>query len=205
MDDDHGAEWPAGGREEILRQAWRDEPEAGFQPGRVRFAITTHVIQVRAVLEDLDIHTEANAFNQPLFQLGDTFEMFFRPAGQAAYLEVHVGPGNQQFQLRIPSADLFAAHRDRTEPWRNWVLPAPPCFTSRTRVEPGRWQVEARIPVGAIAEQPVRAGDRWLYSFSRYDYTRGQAQPVLSSTSPHRERNFHRQQEWGVWVIAPDA
>ena len=204
MDGDHGADWPAGGLDELLRQAWRSEPEAGFQPGRVRFAITTRVIRVRAVLEDRDIYNGAAGFNQPVFQMGDAFEMFFRPAGQAAYLELHVGPGNQQFQLRIPSAERFAARRGEPEAWREWLLPAPPCFTSQVRVEPGRWEVEAQVPVEAIAVAPVRAGDRWLYSFSRYDYTRGQAQPVLSSSSLHRERNFHRQQEWGEWIVPPD-
>ncbi|MEI8343284.1 MAG: hypothetical protein WCH43_17320, partial [Verrucomicrobiota bacterium] len=39
-------------------------------------------------------------------------------------------------------------------------------------------------------------GRTWLASFSRYDYSSAEAPPVLSSTSPHAEVSFHRQQEW---------
>jgi hypothetical protein len=41
------------------------------------------------------------------------------------------------------------------------------------------------------------ASAEWLFSFSRYDYTRGRGEPVISSTSPHAAPAFHRQQEWG--------
>jgi hypothetical protein len=49
----------------------------------------------------------------------------------------------------------------------------------------------AFLPVGTSLE-----GRTWLASFSRYDYSSGEEPPVLSSTSPHAELSFHRQQEW---------
>jgi len=64
------------------------------------------------------------------------------------------------------------------------------------------WRVLASIPLERVAEtgRPV-AGDSWLFSFSRYDYTQGKAAPVLSSTSPHQVLSYHRQQEWGTLVF----
>ncbi len=73
-----------------------------------------------------------------------------------------------------------------------------------SRVEPGEgpWTVQVSIPLDMVCEQgKVRTGDRWKFSFSRYDYTRGTATPVLSSSSPHAELSFHRQQEWGTLVF----
>jgi hypothetical protein len=58
--------------------------------------------------------------------------------------------------------------------------------------------VAVEIPFAVVCEVFLpRAGDRGLFSFSRSDYTRGRKKPVLSSTSPHKVLNFHRQEEWG--------
>ncbi len=185
-----------------LGQGWRAQPEPGFQPARVELRVRRDRLEVEALLQDEDIHNPVTGFNEPAFLQGDVFEIFLRPVNQSAYLELHVGPANQVFQLRIPSAEIFAAARGTPEPWRAWLI-AEPCFESRVVCPPDRpaWRVEARIPTTAIAEQPVRSGDRWLFSFSRYDYTRGRARPVLSSSSRHGEVSFHRQQEWGGFVI----
>ena len=188
--------------EVTLQQGWRTSPEPGFQPTTVRLYATPELIRVEATLTDADIVQPETGFNQPAFRCGDTFELFFRPLRQDAYLELHVGPANQVFQLRIPSAEIFAASRQQTDPWRAWLIPQP-CFESRAWTEPAhqRWHVHAHIPTRAIAEQPAQAGDRWLCSFSRYDYARGRPTPILSSSSPHRELNFHLQQEWNTLVI----
>ncbi len=185
-----------------LQQGWRATPEPGFQPTTVRLSATPECIVVEATLTDTAIYQPETGFNQPFFCSGDTFEIFFRPLRQDAYLEVHVGPANQVFQLRIPSAEVFAASRQQTDPWRAWLIPQP-CFESRVWLEPEhqRWRVHASIPTRVIAEQPVTPGDRWLYSFSRYDYAPGRPTPILSSSSPHRELSFHRQQEWRTIVI----
>lgn len=185
-----------------LIQGWRDQPEKDFLPAHVRFRANRQFIEVNALLQDAEVFNPVTEFNAPAFQHGDIFEIFLRPLKQSAYLELHIGPAHQTFQLRIPSADVFTATRGTPEPWRAWLI-TEPCFESRVQVEPAlqRWQVVARIPTRAIAEQEVRSGDRWLFSFSRYDYTRGRERPVLSSSSRHREVNFHRQQEWGEFIM----
>ena len=185
-----------------LVQGWRDQPEPGFQPARVELRASGEALEVEALLQDEDIHNPVTGFNEPAYLQGDVFEIFLRPVNQRAYLELHVGPANQVFQLRIPSAERFAATRGTHEPWRAWLI-TQPCFESRVVCPTDRsaWRVQARIPTAAIAEQAVRSGDRWLFSFSRYDYTRGRPEPVLSSSSRHREVNFHRQQEWGEFIM----
>ena len=183
-----------------MHQGWRTEPEPGLRPASVRCGWTAEALLVFAVLDDDDIFNPVEDFNTPAFQHGDVFEMFLRPAGQAAYYEFHVSPRNQRFQLRIPSAAAFAAPRAAAgvpPAWlvRDWQI------GSRVQVDAakGRWRVLATIPLARVAENglPV-AGKAWRFSFSRYDYTQGQAAPVLSSTSPHRQPSFHRQQEWGT-------
>ncbi len=185
-----------------LRQGWQDELHAYFRPARVRTAWTKTMLIVAAELEDADIFNPATQLNEPGFTMGDTFEMFLRPADQEAYYEFHVSPHNQQFQLRIPSSTNFRVTRshDALEYWKI----RQPVFESRAAVDAAAqtWWVAAMIPFSLVAERsPVKAGSRWLFSFSRYDYTSGFPKPVLSSSSPHPRVDFHRQTEWGTLLF----
>jgi hypothetical protein len=104
------------------------------------------------------------------------------------------------FQLRIPSAEVFQAQRSNPEAQSAWRV-ADRRIESRVRIEPEekRWSALAAIPFDmAIEPGNVRGRTEWLFSFSRYDYTRGVKTPVLSSSSPHAALDFHRQQEWGT-------
>jgi len=183
-----------------LRQAWRPEPEPGLRPAWVRTGWRPDALWVYAELEDADIFNPETRFNAPAFTVGDAFEMFLRPEGQDPYYEIHVTPQNQKFQLRIPYADALQSLPRGTGLPPAWMV-AQPVIESRTLALPERerWRVLALVPFSLVVESGAAApGVRWRFSFSRYDYTHGEAQPVLSSTSPHREVNFHRQQEWGT-------
>lgn len=187
----------------IMRQHWRDTPEDDFRPATVRTGWTGQRLWVYAVLEDVDAFNPVTAFNEPAYEFGDVFEIFIKPGGQTTYYEFHVSPVNQLFQLRIPSVEAFQTLKTGPgipEPLflRDWQI------ESRVLCEPERqrWSVLATLPLDRMAENgPVNAGDEWLYSFSRYDYTRGRSAPVLSSTSPHTVLSYHRQQEWGRFLF----
>lgn len=191
------------GPELHFQQAWRAPQEQGFRPATACLRREASHLVVKAELMDDDIFNPETRCHQPFYRCGDVFEIFLRPTHQAAYTELHVGPNNQTFHLHIPSAELFTAHRSDPEAWRQWIV-AERRFESGVVVDAGakRWRVEASIPLAVISDRPVQAGDRWLFSFSRYDYTRGRPEPVLSSTSPHTELNYHAQSEWGTLVFA---
>ncbi len=183
-----------------LRQAWRSAPEPGFRPGSVRMGWSETALLVYAELEDEDIFNPLTELNALSFKQGDVFEIFLRPVDQPAYFEFHVTPQNQKLQLRFPTAEavaeLRAAKAEIPKEWKiyDWIL--------HTRVEvcpcPSKWRVFAEMPFDRVAEtRRPGPGSQWLFSFSRYDYTRGKEAPVLSSSSPHRVVDFHRQPEWG--------
>lgn len=185
-----------------LRQGWLARQEAGLRPTGVRVGWDGTDLLVLADLVDDDPFNPIAVYNEASFQHGDVFEVFLRPVEQDPYYEFHVTPANQTFQLRFPSAQAFAT-AGRQGVQAAWKL-ATPVMRSRTRVLADRklWLALARIPVGQVAETaPVAPGSRWLFSFSRYDYTRGSDRPVLSSSSPHAVCNYHRQEEWGTLVF----
>ena len=186
-----------------LRQAWRPEPEAAFRPARAAALWNRSSLLVYAELEDRDIFNEVPAvdFNRMAIGHGDVFEVFVQPEGQDAYFEMHLSPNNQQFQLRIPFPyafrELRATVADPMELVERFKVKAP-LFESRIHQQEGKWEVLMAIALDRLCEvRPVAVGAIWKFSFSRYDYTRPEPKPTLSSTSPHQEVNFHRIEEWG--------
>lgn len=180
------------------QQAWLAEPEPEFRPMRVKAGWTRDALYVYAEIEDADIFNPEKRFNAPSFLSGDVFELFLRPCDQESYVEIHVTPENQKLQLRIPSTRALGAPRAKPGIPPEWFIDRAIESRVRVNVAAERWDVAVEIPFAMICEVLLpRSGDRWLFSFSRYDYTRGLVHPVLSSTSPHQVLNFHRQEEWG--------
>jgi hypothetical protein len=210
LSDDIGLEWSAldatfaDAAAVELKQGWLDEQQPEFRPARVRAGWNDQNLIVYAILEDDHIFNPVTEHNAPAFMKGDVFEIFLRPDGQDAYFEFHVSPHNQLFQLRIPSADEFKAACSRQgipEEWfiQEWRL------ESRVKVDDSakRWYAAVEIPFARICENHSEQlpGSVIHFSFSRYDYPGIDLAPVLSSTSPHNELSFHRQQEWGRLIL----
>ncbi len=183
----------------LLRQAWLDENGAGFSPAVVRTGWRENSLLVFAQLTDLDIFNGATKPNQRTWELGDVFEMFLQPAETEGYVEFHVTPHNQRLQLRY--ADGSAAASARRMGNLEGVFIPNEVFHSLTWIERQmcQWYVYAEIPALAVCGsiEPIE-NTQWRFSFGRYDYTRGVKEPVVSSTSPHAEPDFHRQHEWGL-------
>ena len=134
----------------------------------------------------LEPHNAAMAPNQNTWKLGDCFEIFLGRSTNEPYYEMHITPENQTLQLRLESRD--SAHKIENGPLR-----------SATWLTPKGWQILASLPLDLL-ENSARG---WI-SFARYDYQSGRAEPVLSSTSPHRELDFHRRFEWTPFELQRD-
>lgn len=185
------------------QQGWLAKPDPDFAPMTVRSGWRRDELFVFAELTDADIFTGATAHNQRLWELGDTFEIFLRLAGQESYLELQVAPNNRRPQLRYPNPE--AVERARALGSVEDFMTQERIFRARAwvRLKEAKWFVLAQIPVCSVCGK-TRLLPRleWRFSFSRYDYTRGRIDPVISSTSPHVKADFHRQQEWGILRLA---
>jgi hypothetical protein len=169
-----------------FRQAWQENLSPDFREGTVRVGWNAAGFWVLASLTDDHIVSRATAANQPLWTLGDVFEIFVRDLAGEEYLELHTDPKGYWMQLRFASDRVFAllkARQIRVED----LLVDEPLFHTRTREREGGWDVLACVT--AVHGRNLRA------SFGRYDYGPG-GEPVLSSTSTHREVNYHDQSAW---------
>lgn len=200
-----------------MRQAWLAKPEPDFTPAVVRAGWRANSLLVFAELEDADIFTRATAHNQRMWELGDVLEIFLSPEKSASYVEFHVTPNNLRLQLRFP--DTATLRRAQTENRFDHLMLSDGVFYSRTWAQPEnqKWfafaEISANAVCGAVGVQasvcppdtPKRefqlAGMKWRFSFSRYDYVRGRGEPMISSTSPHAQPDFHRREEWGTLIF----
>ncbi|MEI8233182.1 MAG: hypothetical protein WCH57_00685 [Verrucomicrobiota bacterium] len=182
-----------------LRQAWRESAEPRFRSAVARMAHTAEALLVEVELEDVDVFNPVSVFNEPAFMQGDVVEVFLLPAGIDRYIEIHATPTGGVFQLRctvgwrarcIPGAPLD--FRDR--------LVASPVAKVLTRRTPGGWSAFLEIPF-ALAEAFPEPRAAWRAAVCRYDYTRGEEKPVLSSTAAFPKVDFHLPDCWNRLVF----
>ncbi len=193
--------WPPSGWESApvidYAQHWLPALEPAFRPAQVRLAATTDRFVVLAELSDDEIITQARQHNDPLWDLGDVFEIFLQPADRPEYFEFHIAPNGVTLDLRYPYAGA-----SRANGVEQYML-SEPHFTAQVVTEPllNRWRVGVEIPVAKLASpESLNTPGEWLFSFSRYDCATDR-EPVLSSTSPHRKVDFHQTDDWKRFTV----
>ncbi|MBK8975942.1 MAG: hypothetical protein IPM29_08445 [Planctomycetes bacterium] len=168
-----------------LGQAWRDAPEPDLRPAVVRATFRAGALHVEAELVDDDVFNDATAHNQATWELGDVLEVFARRDDSESYVEAHVTPDGIKLHLRFSDFGHCARVRDFAE-----ISVDPDLVDARAERTPDGWRAWLSVPLEAGPGDVVRV------SFCRYDATRGRAEPVVSSSSPHPVPAFHRPLEW---------
>lgn len=183
-----------------MTQHWQKEPHPHFLPATVNLGHNGSTLLGLARLPDHDIFTRAQADQEMLYLLGDVFEIFLQNTRLKSYTEFHITPNGKRLQLVFPDR---ARELLKTNPVDAFIV-REPLFDFRVTAELGLWKVWFAIPIstlniapGELRQQEIRA------SFSRYDYSSNADQaPILSSTSPHAELDYHRLEEWTPLTFA---
>lgn len=174
-----------------LVQSWLTEPEAAFLPGRAEISWTKGKLHLRADLIAEEVITTATAHGQRLWEHGDVIELFVQRVGEKGYHEYQVSPNGFTLALRYPDISCVASVRSgerRMEEFLTGEIPK-----SEVSLTEEGWGVSLSIPL------PASPGERFRLSCCRYDAGTGRP-PVISSTSPHPVRDFHRPQDWREFV-----
>jgi hypothetical protein len=173
----------------ILNQSWERDPE--FRPGRAVFSWSEGHLHLRAEFRGGGANTTATRHGERLWEIGDVAELFIQRCGENAYREYQVAPNGLTLALFYPDlsgvADLRRGHR-RMEEFLTGEIPS-----AAVSVDSEGWSVALSVPLSASP------GETFRLSCCRYDHGMG-AMPVLSSTSPHPVRDFHRPQDWREFV-----
>lgn len=174
-----------------LTQSWLPEAEPGFLPGTVNFSWANGQLLLCADLVDEEVITAATAHGERLWELGDVVELFVQRVGEESYSEYQVAPNGCTLALRYPDLSGVAAVRSGKRSMEEFLSGKIP-EVSVTLTEAG-WKVSLAVPL------PASPGDLFRVSCCRYDHL-PEGSPVISSTSDHPVRDFHRPQDWREYV-----
>ncbi len=176
-----------------LQQPW--ETNEGEPRGWARTARTEDSLLVLADFTDDDVFNPISGFNSPAYQHGDVCEVFIFPEDLGRYVEIHTTPDGSIWQLAFPlgwiektRANPASANIEDQYVWTS------PSRAQAWLTETG-WSVYIAIPFSLIGTSPSLLA-KWRMAVCRYDYTRGQEKPVLSTTSKIPKPDFHLPELW---------
>ena len=174
-----------------LTQSWLREPEAGFLPATATFTWQTGILELLVDMIDKEVITTATACSQRLWEHGDVVELFLQRAGESGYHEYQVAPNGFTLALHYPDITCVTAVRREERRMEEFLTNEMPA--AKVSMLSEGWSVVLQIPL------PAGPGEVFLVSCCRYDAGNGRP-PVISSTSPHPTRDFHRPQDWREFV-----
>lgn len=179
-------------------QSWREKQERGFRGGKVWIGWRGDRILYFADLSDREVTTKASRHNDHMWALGDVLELFAGVRGRPAYIEYHTAPNGLALQLFFP--DTAALQKASGPKGLKPFMKIDDNAAAIVRCTQAGWQVYGEIPAASVwGRKPPKAslkGQVWNLSFGRYDYTTGDDDPILSSTSPLTQAAYHRRHEW---------
>lgn len=168
-------------------QSWLAALEPDFHPGKVQISWNDEKLQLLAELIDEELITTATENQQRLWEKGDVVEFFVQLPGQSGYYEYQISPNGLTLALFYPDLSGVAEIRSGTKNLDDFLTHPPP--------DANAWKTDNGWNARIILPLPAAPGSRLRVSCGRYDAGTGRA-PIISSTSPHPVRDFHRPQEW---------
>lgn len=149
-------------------------------------------VRAYAVFEDSDLFNHAVTDNEMTWLSGDAMELFFQTRGREDYLELHVTPEEKRLMLHIPD---YRIHRDL--PWEEKIFSGPVRVRSRILRDRKLWCAEIAFPFELAGLTPERvSGSR--FAICRYNYTRPNPEPEITSTRRLPDTGFHYPPGWHV-------
>ncbi|ATC65797.1 hypothetical protein CMV30_18605 [Nibricoccus aquaticus] len=187
-----------------LHQAWRTEPETGFQPGWARVLWQSRHLVFEALFAGKSLRNSARKFNERTWESGDVCEVFLEDTTAPHYIEIHVTPENQRLQLRFPHDGLEAVRSGRAQ-LEEFMIHDADWVQTETVLTKDHLSVRVIIPSSILGgDQPILNCTRnFRAAVCRYDYRARSDNPILSSTAPLNGPLFHQRDAWAPLKLGP--
>ncbi len=176
--------------------------QAVNEPASLKLGLYDGALWFYVVAVDHFLHNKADSFNDFIFRYGDTLELFVEINDSNEYYEFHFSPQNQRMQLYW-SETLLQQRKDGKLKLEEGLVWDEELLDHYTWLEGNQWHLLVRLPLSVIGISPEKGGEIHL-SVSRYNYDQA-GDFSLSSTSHHKEQNFHVRSEWLPFEISPDG
>ena len=188
---------------QALGQSWNSGgTQEGFNPGWARIQWTNAALYYDIILLGSRPRNRAVKLNERTWELGDVAEIFLHTPDLQRYIEVHITPENQRLQLVWPAGGLDRVRQNMAS-LEEFTVEAPDWIQSSTHLGPGFWVSHVVIPFSTLGLNLQNEKPSLQTAVCRYDYSLASA-PVLSSTAPLHEPDYHRVNEWQKLTLAAE-
>ena len=184
-----------------LGQGWLGSGTSGrINSGWARIQWSTTALHFDVVFLAAAPKNRAARLNERTWELGDVCEIFVHASHVNQYAEVHVTPENQRLQLLWPVGELERVRRQERS-LESFMIDNPHWVRSSSYLGPGFWSVHVVIPFACLGLDFRTSTPTLRAAVCRYDYGE-RTEPVLSSTAPLTEPDYHRWTEWQLVDLA---
>ncbi len=198
-------EWRKANIWELSRVGERGEelgPELN-EKGNVRMLRSDDFLYVGVEMEDSDVVQQGTRDQTHLYSMGDTVELFFKPADDTYYWELYGTPNELKTKFFYPSCSyVFLPDSDKSLPEFEVKAHIDGEFNNWQTLDKG-WSVEFKLPLKMFEQfgAKFRPGHSWQFLVARQNYSRRLPLKELSTVPPIREADFHLIRQYGFLEI----
>lgn len=181
-----------------LKQWWKTAEDKQLQPTVVRLKVNARTFDVSIKATAQKASNAATLDNEDAWKSGDLLEVFVQDPSADFYTEWHITPEGRRWRKRF---DLQSP--DSEKPFHSdWITEKdiPAC---KNELKKGLWIADFSIPWTFLTKTGKKP-DSLRWTVCRYDYNGNLDSPILSSTAPLTQPNFHRRMEWNFIVLTKE-
>lgn len=173
------------------------------EPGKVRMLWDEKYLYIGFEFTDQDIVAQGQKDQLPHYTLGDTAEVFIKPANKSWYWELYVTPPGRNTVFFFPSRGMreLPGSLPAKSPLKTFKTAAFVKATLNNSWDRDKkWTAEMAIPraeLGMVGER-LDPDVPWLIFFGRYNYGRNLTVRELTSFPVQEENDFHSHYDYAA-------
>jgi len=174
-------------------------------PGYVKFLRDEVNLYVGVMMEDGDVVAEGVEDQTHLYQMGDTIEVFLKPAERNFYWEIYGTPNLKKSVFFYPGRGRLFVPSSIDHPVDVTVASVVDGTLNDCRDQDRGWSMILAIPVKMLEKQgyPFRPGHNWTVLVARQNYSADLPLKEYSMQTPLTQVDFHLYEEYGDLVLLP--
>ena len=173
------------------------------EKGNVRMLCSQDFLYVGLELEDSDVVQQGTRHQTHLYTMGDTIELFFKPADDTYYWELYGTPNELKTTFFYPSRS-YVFLPDSAAPLPEFEVKAhiDGDFNNWQTVDKG-WSIEFKLPLKTFEQYGARfrPGHDWQFLVARQNYSRRLPFKECSTVPAIQISDFHLIRQYGVLEV----
>lgn len=210
-----GTMWQSAKAYPLLRGKYnqRDWPKAKrknvgsklLNSGYVKFLWDEVNLYIGVMMEDRDVVAEGVDDQTHLYQMGDTVEVFLKPAERNFYWEIYGTPNLKKSVFFYPGRGRLFVPSSTAHPVDVEVTAEVVGTMNDYRDQDTGWSLIIAVPVKMLEKQgyPFAPGKPWTVLVARQNYSADLPLKEYSMQTPLSQTDFHLQEEYGDLILLP--